>query len=162
MPSPLNVFPFSLSFFNDGPELVHLQGVRAEVLLERGCYTACLLGGGTSPSLDGVVAATDGPGYRPDAHSFVVQSYAHVEFLLGAPDPVIGGAGAAVEHASAILAYELAYLPTAGLMGAVGYDVPFASHPESLADAIRARYIRERLFRSSFSHLADLNGSEDL
>jgi len=36
MPSPLNVFLFNLGFFNDTPELVHLQGFQSEVLLEDG------------------------------------------------------------------------------------------------------------------------------
>jgi len=137
IPSPLNVFPFSLGFFNDAPELVHLQGVRLEILLGDGSGSVCQSGGRMRPSLDCVFAASDGPGYRPYTHTFIVQFYAHVEFFLRASDPVVCCAGAAVEDAPAILAYEFAYLSAAGLVGAVGYDVPFAGHPESLAAAIR-------------------------
>jgi len=84
------------------------------------------------PSLNCVLTASDGPGYRPYAHPFVVQFYAHVEFLFRASDPVVCCASATVEDASAILAYELAYLSATGFMGTVGYDVPFAVIPNLL------------------------------
>ncbi len=71
IPSPPNVFPLSLSFFNDASELVHLQGIRQEILLENGSSSACLSGDRMRPSLDRVLAAYDSPSYRSYTHTFI-------------------------------------------------------------------------------------------